>query len=97
MERQEIPTRMETGWCRGRGLVRDVGTLLPARLQELQGTMAPQVQHAGCSARLQLVDQSRLMPGSHQAVSAQRRACASRLCLPVGQVISHKMLRPLPG
>lgn len=74
-----------------------MGTLLPARLCELQGTIASQVRCDGRSARLQLVDQSWLMPGSHQTVSAQRRACASTLCLPVVQVISRNTLRPLPG
>lgn len=68
------------------------GTPLLAQLRELQGTIGPQVQCDGHSARLRLMDQSRLMPGSHQAVSAQHRACASTLCLPVGQAISRNTL-----
>lgn len=88
---------METGWRRGWGLAGDMGTLLLAQLHKLRGTIAPQVWCDGHSARLWLVDQSRLMPESHQAVSAQHGACVSTLCLPVGQVISRNTLWPLPG
>lgn len=79
------------GWrqcCRECRLVRDVGTLRLAHLHEHQGTTAPQVWCDRHSARLWLVDHSRLMPGSHQAASAPHCVCASTLCLPVGQVIS---------
>jgi len=79
------------GW----GLAGDI--LLLVSLCELQGTIALQVRHDRHSARLRLVDQSRLMPGSQQAVSAQCQACTSTLCLPVGQGISLNMLQPLPG